>query len=423
MAGKLHKLTALEVAKLSAPGRYSDGGGLYLTIGAGNRRSWIFLYRDRRSGKQREMGLGSAAAVTLAQARVKAAEARAALQAGNDPIAAARADDSEVPTFGEMAEEVISSLESSWRNDKHRAQWRATLETYAPKLKPKRVDEITTEDVLAVLKPIWQTKAETASRVRGRIEKVLDAAKAKNHRVGENPARWRGHLDHLLGRRQKLQRGHHPALPYGDLPKFIAELRQRQGQGLAPVALEFLILTAARTGELLLKKRDDVPLGATWGEIDFEAKVWTIPAQRMKAGVEHRVPLSARAIAILKSVQPLRRADDFIFPGQEAGHPLSEMSCLMVLRRMKYCHVTVHGFRSTFRDWCGEETDFPRDVAEAALAHVVGSSVERAYRRKDALEKRRTLMEAWADYCEPAATATGNVLKMPQRGSRKRAEG
>ncbi len=315
---------------------------------------------------------------------------------------------------------MITSLESSWRNEKHRAQWRATLETYAPKLKPKRVDEITTEDVLAVLKPIWTSKAETASRVRGRIEKVLDAAKAKNHRDGENPARWRGLLDHLLGRRQKLRRGHHAAMGYSELPKFIAELRQQDG--LAPAALEFLILTAARTGELLRKMRDGVPLGAKWGEIDFETKVWTIPAERMKAGVEHRVPLSARAIAILNSVQPLERADGFLFPGQKPGHPLSEMACGMVLRRMKYSHVTVHGFRSTFRDWCGEETDFPRDVAEAALAHVVGSSVERAYRRKDALEKRRTLMEAWADYCEPAATATGNVLKMPQRGKSGRAE-
>ena len=421
MAKQLNKLTALQVAKLNEPGRYSDGGGLYLTIGAGNRRSWVFLYRIRGSGKQREMGLGPAATVTLAQARSKAAAARAALDAGDDPIAAARADDGEVPTFGDMAEEVISSLESSWRSDKHPAQWRSTLEAYAGRLKPKRVDEITTEDVLAVLKPIWTSKAETASRVRGRIEKVLDAAKAKGHRDGENPAQWRGHLDHLLGRRQKLQRGNHAALPYDELPKFMADLRRQEG--LAPAALEFLILTAARTGELLRKLRDGVPLGAKWSEIDFEAKVWTIPAERMKAGVEHRVPLSARAIAILKSVEPLKPADGFLFPGQKPGHPLSEMACGMVLRRMNHSHVTVHGFRSTFRDWCGEETNFPRDVAEAALAHVVGSSVERAYRRKDALEKRRTLMEAWADYCEPAATATGNVLKMPQPGSRKCVEG
>ncbi len=416
MAKQLNKLTALQVAKLNEPGRYSDGGGLYLTIGAGNRRSWVFLYRVRGSGKQREMGLGPAATVTLAQARSKAAAARAALDAGDDPIAAARADDGEVPTFGEMAEEVISSLESSWRNEKHRAQWRATLETYATKLKPKRVDEITTEDVLAVLKPIWTNKAETASRVRGRIEKVLDAAKAKGHRDRENPARWRGHLDHLLGRRQKLQRGHHAALPYDELPKFMAELRQQEG--LAAVALEFLILTAVRTGELLRKMRGGSPLGAKWGEVDFEAKVWTIPASRMKAGVEHRVPLSVRAIAILKAVEPLKRADDFIFPGQKPGHPLSEMACGMVLRRMGCGHVTVHGFRSTFRDWCGEETSFPRDVAEAALAHAVGDRVERAYRRKDALEKRRALMEAWANFCEP--TTTGKVIQMPQRGDRER---
>ena len=249
--------------------------------------------------------------------------------------------------------------------------------------------------MLAVLQPIWQEKNETASRLRGRIERVLDAAKAKGLRTGENPARWRGHLDTLLPKRQKLQRGHHPAMPYTEVPAFVAELRTREA--MAARALEFAILTAARSGEVL---------GAMWGEVDLKAEVWTVPAMRMKAGREHRVPLTAPAIAILRALEALRPEDDdkgaYIFPGQRKGRPLSGMAMEMLLRRQKL-EITVHGFRSSFRDWAAEETGFPREIAEAALAHVVGDATERAYRRGDALEKRRELMTAWAAHCQSVA--------------------
>jgi integrase len=260
----------------------------------------------------------------------------------------------------------------------------------------KPVEEIDTEAVLSVLQPLWQTIAETASRLRGRIEAVLDFAKAHGRREGENPARWRGHLDKLLPKRQKLSRGHFAAMPYAEVPTFMAALREREA--LAATALEFTILTAARSGEAL---------GAHWVEIDFEAKVWNIPAARMKAAREHRVPLSGRALAILKKLSATR-LNEFVFPGQQRGKPLSPMALTMVLRRMKRDAVTVHGFRSAFRDWCGEETHFPREIAEAALAHVTGDKTEQAYRRGDALEKRRALMDAWASYCEAAS----NVLPL-----------
>ena len=289
----------------------------------------------------------------------------------------------------------MDGLESQWRNDKHRAQWRMTLKAYAADLRPLTLDAITTERVLGVLQPIWAEKPETASRLRGRLERVLDAAKARGLRTGENPARWRGHLDHLLPKRQKLTRGHHRALPYSDLPAFMAELRDRT----APAArtLEFLILTAARTSEAL---------GARWGEVDLAAKVWTVPAERMKAGRQHRVPLSARAVELLSEARP---ADAFVFPGIVEGSPLSSGAMERVLDRMGVA-VTVHGFRSTFRDWCGEASTFPRELAEAALAHTVGDETERAYRRGDALEKRRKLMDAWARYA--GTTRADNVVAL-----------
>jgi integrase len=272
-----------------------------------------------------------------------------------------------------------------------------TLTKYAAPLRDKPLDAIQTDDVLSVLTPLWQTKNETASRLRGRIERVLDAARAKGLRSGENPARWRGHLDHLLPKRQKLSRGHHAALPYADVPELVADLRNREGA--AALALEFLILTAARSGEVL---------GAKWNEIDRDAKVWTVPAERMKAGREHRVPLTQRALQILATVEQVRTGD-YVFPGQRHGRPLSVMSMEMLLRRMKV-DVTVHGFRSSFRDWAGECTSFPREIAEAALAHTVGDETERAYRRGDALEKRRKLMAAWASFCEPKMVE--NVVAM-----------
>jgi integrase len=278
-----------------------------------------------------------------------------------------------------------------------------TLTKYAAPLRKLPVDAIDTAAVLSVLKPIWQAKPETASRFRGRVEQVLDAAKAKGHRTGENPARWRGHLDKLLAKRQKLTRGHHAAMAYTELPAFISRLRDRQTESVSALALEFAILTAARSGEVL---------GMRWDEVDDAAKVWTVPPTRMKAAREHRVPLSARALAILDEAKKAR-AGAFVFPGSRGGRPLSVMAMEMVLRRMGRDSVTVHGFRSAFRDWAGNETQFAREVAEAALAHVIGDAAERAYRRGDALEKRRALMEAWASYCDP--TIVNNVINLPAR--------
>jgi integrase len=387
------KLTARKV-ETAKPGKYGDGGGLQLAVASTGARKWVlrFLW----GGKAREMGLGSYPEIGLAEARDKALAARKLARSGVDPIAE-RQEDKRVPTFGDLAEEVVTEQGKSFRNAKHRAQWKMTLEIYAAPLRPKAVDAITTEDVLGVLKPIWTEKAETASRLRGRIERVLNAAKAKGFRSGENPAAWRGHLENLLPKRQKLARGHHAAMPYPDVPAFVARLREREA--VAALALEFAILTAARSGEVL---------GARWSEIDLAAKVWIIPPKRMKAAREHRVPLSERALAILKRAEAAKTSH-LVFPGQSAGRPLSVMAMDMVLRRMG-AGVTVHGFRSSFRDWAGNETHFPRELAEHALAHVMGDKAEQAYRRGDALEKRRKLMDAWAAYCEPKAAS--NVVRL-----------
>ena len=292
------------------------------------------------------------------------------------------------------------ALSAGFRNEKHKAQWKSTLETYAAPLRAKPVDTIATDDVLAVLKPIWTTKAETASRVRGRIEKVLDAAKAKGFRDGENPARWRGHLDHLLPRPSKLARGHHAAMPYEEMAAFIAKLREREAA--SALALELCILTAARSGEIL---------GMRWSEIDLDKKIWTLPADRMKAGREHRVPLSPRAVAILHKLEKLK-AGQFVFPGHAPNKPPSNTAMEMVLRRMNIRGATVHGFRSSFRDWAGNVSNFPREVVETALAHVIGDKAEQAYRRSDALEKRRKLMDHWAAYC--LVPKTGKVVAFRQ---------
>lgn len=400
MALALNKLNARGVTAITKPGRHGDGGGLYLVVDKSGAKRWVFLYR--RDGTLREMGLGGLKAVTLARARELAGEARANLQAGVDPIGAKNSTPVAVPTFGEEADDFIVAMGPQFRNAKHLDQWKMTLKIYAAPLRAKRVDEVTTADVLEVLKPIWLTKPETAARLRGRIERVLDAAKARGHRSGENPALWRGHLDKLLPKRRKLSRGHHAAMPYGDVPAFVADLRKREA--MAARALEFTILTAARSGETF---------GATWKEIDFDAALWTVPAERMKAGREHRVPLTPRAVEILNELAGLgANSDAHMFPGQREGRPLSTMAMDMILRRMKV-DFTVHGFRSSFRDWAGEETAFPRDVAEAALAHVVGDQTERAYRRGDALEKRRKLMAAWADFCEttvPVAPPRSDVF-------------
>ena len=399
MARQINRLNARAVATLAENGRHADGGGLYLSISPNGGRRWVFLYRWH--GKPTEIGFGSARDVTLARARELAKDARGRLAEGINPKEARKPV--EGATFGECADRLIAAMRPSWRNGKHAAQWETTLREYAAPLRRLPAHTITTDDVLSVLKPLWNEKPETASRLRGRIERVLDAAKAQGLRSGENPARWRGHLDQLLPKRQRLARGHHAAMSYGDVPAFIGDLQSREAT--AALALEFTILTAARRGEVL---------GARWDEFDLERAVWTVPAHRMKAGREHRVPLSARALAIVKA---LRQADggEFVFAGYKPGKPLSGMTLGKVLRRMKIDDVTVHGFRSAFRDWAAECTNFTNEVCEAALAHAVTNKVEAAYRRGDLFEKRRKLMDAWAAFCS-APKAAGKIVHMRGKG-------
>lgn len=379
----LNRLTALQAAKLKVPGRHSDGGGLYLSIDNTGRRRWMFMYV--RNGKRVELGLGSGRDLSLAAARNEAAALRASLAGGGDPKAE-RAREKGVPSFGEFADAYVEAMTPSWRNPKHARQWKMTLTTYAAPIRHRPIDEIDTDDVLKVLQPLWKRTPETAERLRGRIENVLSAAKAKGYRSGENPAVWRGHLDQLLPKRQRLTRGHHAALPFDQAPAFMADLRARRA--VAAQALEFTVLTGARSGEVL---------GAQWNEVDLDRRLWIVPAERMKAAREHRVPLSARAIAILTEVAELGTTG-FVFPGPKPGTPLSSMAMAMLLRRMK-ADITVHGFRSTFRDWASETTGFPHEVCEMALAHTIGNKAEAAYRRGDLFEKRRKLMDAWTSYC------------------------
>jgi integrase len=351
-------------------------------------------------GKMTEIGLGPSPRISLADARRKAEDARRKLDEGIHPKK--EAQDDHAPTFGDFADEYIALNEPSWRNDKHRAQWRMTLgrarttdgkltkKGYCLSLAKKPVDEITVEDVLAEISPIWHDKPETASRIRGRIEIVLDAAKARGHRTGENPATWKGNLALILPKRSKARASQHfPAMPYADVPGFVALLRNSASTGA--LALEFLILTAARSGEV----RE-----ATWDEIDLAGALWTVPADRMKGGKEHRVPLPARAVEILQLARTLHQFEgNFIFPGMKRGRPLSDMTLTAIFRRMKLEGVTAHGFRSSFRDWAGDCTHYARELIEQALAHVVGG-VEGAYRRSDALEKRRSLMVDWEAFVE-----------------------
>ena len=388
MTGGRTKLTA-RAAATTKPGRYGDGGGLYLVVSPSGARKWV--YRFTYAGKVTETGLGSANVVSLAEARRKAYEARRLLDAGENPVVAKRkaaAIRAGVPTFGTVADAFVKAKESEWRNEKHKAQWRASLTDLAAPLRALPVDEIDTAAVLSVLKPLWQAKPETASRLRGRIEAVLDAAKAQGHRTGENPAAWRGHLTHLLSKRGKLSRGHHAAMDYRDVPAFVAKLRECDT--IAAMALEFCLLTAARSAEVY---------GARWSEIDMAAKVWILPAERMKGAREHRVPLCVRAVNLLERLRAARTCD-YVFSSPRGLKPLSHVAMAKVMHRLQIAGPTVHGFRSAFRDWAGNETHFAREVAEAALAHVIGDAAERAYRRGDALEKRRALMAAWASYCE-----------------------
>ncbi len=361
---------------------HADGDGLYLRISAGRvvGRRWVFVYYFNR--KRREMGLGSAATVTLAEARQKARDARAKLDSGEDPLGAKVKKS--VPTFADLAAKHIATKGTAWRNPIHRKQWVSTLRDYCRPINDLPVNEITTEHVLACLTPIWQSKPETASRVRGRIETILDVAKVRGWRDGQNPAQWRGHLALILPARTQESRSHHDAMAIDDLPAFITELREREA--VAARCLEFLILTVARTSEAT---------DAAWGE--FGGAVWTVPAQRMKAKRIHRVPLVPRALEIVDEMRPLRDGD-FVFPGLRRGKPLSNMSLLRLLRRMGRAAVTTHGFRSTFRDWVSDRTSFQPDLAEMALAHTLPSKTERAYRRGDALERRGPMMQAWSDF-------------------------
>jgi integrase len=399
---QLHKLNALQVSRLERMGRHSDGGGLYLSIGKDGRRRWVFVYRDRRTKKLREMGLGGLDLVSLAKARERAKAARGLLSDGRDPLAERKGNgDAGVPTFGQFADEVIASLENGWVNVKHRQQWRTTLSTYAASLRAVPVDKIRTDDVLSVLKPIWQTKHETAKRVRGRIEKVLDAAKARNLRQGENPAAWRGNLDHLLLTSRKPVR-RHPAMPIDDIPAFIGRLRATNS--IAARCMEFAILTASRSSEAI---------GARWDEIDLAAQIWSIPGfnaetgRRMKAGRDHRVPLSIRTLQILREMETIK-SGPFVFPGRNLSESLSDDILRALMRWLNARPATPHGFRSSFRDWVGERTSYPPELAEHALAHRIGDAVEQAYRRGDALERRREMMEAWAKFCQTNA----NVVQL-----------
>ena len=407
------KLTDRVVKQARKPGVLIDGAGLRLRVSANPktgelRKSWV-LRLTVRDGEEREVGLGSAFDVSLAEARQRATVLRQQARDGIDPLAAradARAskaaEAARAMSFKQCAEAYIAAHRSTWKNAKHAAQWPATLAAYVyPVCGDAPVGAIDQAMVMKVLDPIWATKTETASRLRGRIETVLDWASVRGFRQGENPARWRGHLERALPPRSKAQKvKHHPALPYVELPAFMELLRSQEG--LSARALEYCILTATRSSETL---------DARWAEINLGEAAWTIPAERMKAGKTHRVPLAPEAVALLRALKPSKPGAEFVFPGAKAGRPLSNMAMLMTLRRMERADLTAHGFRSTFRDWAAERTAFAREVAEAALAHAVGDATERAYARGDLFDKRRKLMEAWAGYCASPASA-GEVVAL-----------
>lgn len=393
-------MSALAVRRAEKPGYYGDGGGLYLQVSAAGTKSWIFRYTLNK--KSREMGLGSLNTITLAQAREKAKAHRASLIDGIDPLETRNAaklaialEQAKTVTFDYCAQEYIAAHRSSWKREQHARHWERSIKNFAsPIIGSMPVAAVDTALIVKVLQPIWQVKTETASKLRGRIESILDWATVSHFRSGDNPARWRGHLEHLLADPSQIARvTHYPALPWQEIGGFMVDLRQCGG--VAARALEFGILTAARSGEVR---------GARWDEIDFDAAIWTVPEQRMKAGREHRVPLSTAALALIKSMP---RVEDLVFPGMRKGVGLSDMTVTAVLRRMGRGDITVHGFRSTFRDWCAESTanSFPREVCEHALAHKLPDKVEAAYRRGDLIEKRKVLMQVWADYCNTIPNA------------------
>lgn len=426
--------TAVEV-RTRPPGTYGAGNGLYLVVNAPSSnnpkgaRQWLFRFTSPVTSRRREMGLGPAGegGLSLAEAREKATDLRRMIREGFDPIEtqrsekeAERASAASAPyrTFGAFAEKWMDHNLDEFRNPKHRDQWRMTIREYARPLAAKDLDEITPSDVLDVLKPIWTSKPETAKRTQGRIERIMGAAIAEGLRTGDNPASWQGRLKHILPRRQKLSRGHHAALPYKDLPAFVAKLREREG--LAARALEFLILTAARSGEVR---------GATWTEIDLEARMWIIPASRMKVGKQHRVPLCDRALAILQEVAQEHGQEGLVFPGaredRSGPKPMSDMTLAAVLKRMGYKStsgsdnevdgpgrrtqgITVHGFRSAFRDWAEDVAGFPHGAIEAALAHTIPNKSEAAYCRGDAFETRARLMTEWQAYADGGEAGASN---------------
>ena len=388
-----NKLPARAVQTITATGKHADGGGLYLVVTPSGSKNWAMRYT--LNGKSREAGLGSARDVTLADARIKAAEFRAALARGEDPLTIK--PKAAAPLFAEIADQYIRDQAPNWRDAKRASSWTNTLRDHARDLLAKPVDQITRDDVLAALRPIWHTKPETASKVRGRIERILDAAIVLEHR-SDNPARWKGGLAAILPPRKKLTRGHHAAMPYRELPAFVAALRQRPAD--AARMLEFLILTAARSGEVR---------GATWDEIDLDGALWTVPALRMKAARDHRVPLTGRAVEILREQRVQLEAagmkkSALVFPN-DRNEPASVNVFIALFKRMGMAGITTHGFRSSFRDWAGDETEHPREVTEAALAHAVGDETELAYRRSDALARRRRLMEDWEKFVTGALTS------------------
>ena len=413
MGRKANELNALAVSRLITPGLHFVGGvaGLALLVAETGARSWIL--RKSIAGKRRDMGLGGYPDTTLAGAREKAREKRAMLEMGIDPIedrrakmATLAASRAKAMTFAECVTAYIKAHGDGWKNPKHRQQWQNTLDTYAgPFIGPIDVALVDTGLLLKCLEPIWKEKTETASRVRGRIESVLDWATTRGYRQGDNPARWRGHLDQLLVKPSKIQKvEHHAALPYAEIGSFMAALKGMEGMGAR--ALEFAILTAARSGEVR---------GATWAEIDLKAGTWTSPPERMKAGKEHRVPLSGRAVELIEAL-PRIEGEALVFTSSKKDKPLSDMSLTAVLRRMDRGDLTAHGFRSTFKDWASERTSFAREVTEMALAHTIGDKVEAAYRRGDLFEKRARLMADWAKYCGTIKKTGDNVLELRQAG-------
>lgn len=394
MARTEKRLSARAVDAIKELGLHGDGAGIYLKVTPGGTKSWILRYM--LAGRARSMGLGAYPLFGLADARDAVHHLRKLVKQGTDPIEArlaerttARLDAARTLSFEKCAEAYIEAHRPTWKNEKHAAQWPATLKSYAyPVFGSLPVQMVDTALVSKVLEPIWRNKTETASRLRGRIEAILDWATVRGFRQGLNPARWRGHLDTLLPERGKLRKvAHHPALPYTEISAFVTDLRAQEG--VSARALEFLILTAGRTSEII---------GARWDEIDLAQKIWTVPAERMKAGREHRVPLSPAAVTLIEAMARVRHSE-FVFPGVRPKKPLSNMALLQLLKRMKRGDLTSHGFRSTFRDWAAERTSFPREVAEMALAHTLSDKVEAAYRRGDLFQKRSKLMEAWATFC------------------------